>query len=132
VVAWKADVRRFCHRPDFVDSMQISGSRFYVGKMFLRHSVVFSLVNAFELRVALLNTRIAELTFSLTSELTASRENAKRQPLVKAGTNVLVEIDVIGRKQGFSLPQGNCILRSLTDPCLDLLSAFKESGIFRP
>lgn len=127
----ETDVHLGVEAGDAAAALRVLESRFYMANTLLRDSDVFSMASSLELRVPLLDLKVAEWAFSIPGKWLSS-PRANKQLLVDAAKARLSREVTLARKRGFSLPQSTWMLGPLRETFVELLGALNSSGLMNP
>ena len=107
-------------------------SQFYQGNMLLRDSDVNGMAHSLEIRVPILDQRVADLAYALPGKIRLPNPRADKQLLRVAFADLLRPELTSQSKRGFTLPIRRWMLGPLREMCEDGLGHLRRSGILKP
>ncbi|HWE03810.1 MAG TPA: asparagine synthase (glutamine-hydrolyzing) [Tepidisphaeraceae bacterium] len=107
-------------------------SRFYQGNMLLRDSDVNGMAHSLEIRVPILDQRVAELAYGIPGSIRLPKGKADKHLLRTAFPDLLRPQLLSQGKRGFSLPIRRWMLGPLRELCEQGLAHLKSQGLLKP
>ena len=117
---------------DAISQISQIESRFYQGNMLLRDSDVNGMAHSLEIRVPILDQRVAELAYAIPGPIRLPSGKANKHLLRTAFADLLRPQLTSQAKRGFTLPIRRWMLGPLRDLCEQGLGHLKSQGLLKP